>query len=197
VRENNAISKLVDVFAGLPSIGRKTAQRLTFHLIKQDYDYALNFANSIIDLKKKIVLCKECFNFSELELCPICLSEKRNKKVICVVEDPADIIAIERTNEYFGLYHVLHGTLNPLEGKTPDDLKIKELIARLANVNEVIFALNPSIQGEATSLYISKFLKQLDIKASKIASGVPIGSSLEFTDDATLAKAIEMRIIID
>lgn len=191
---SDTIEKAVDYFSSLPSIGKKTAQRLVFHLLRQDEKYNQAFADSIIELKKQVKFCSKCFNYTEIDPCPICSSKKRSSKTICVVEQPSDVSIIERTNEYFGLYHVLHGILNPLDGVTPDQIRLKELVQRLVEVDEVIIALNPTVEGEVTAQYINKIVKPLDIKVSRIASGVPMGSSLEFTDLSTLSKALEARI---
>lgn len=191
---SESLERVIDLFATLPSIGRKTAQRLAFYVLKQDLDYAERFAQSLLEMKQSIMLCSVCFNYTENNPCSICTSNNRNRNQVCIVEEPNDVIAIEKTNEYKGLYHVLHGCLNPIEGINPDDIKIKELMPRLVEIDEVILALNPSMQGEATSLYISRFLKPMNISITKIASGIPLGSSLEFTDEATLARAMEMRV---
>lgn len=193
---SEAIEKAVEYFSSLPSIGRKTAQRLVFHILKQDENYASEFSRAITNLSSNVKFCSECFNFTEIDPCPICSSNKRKRNTICVVEEPADATVIENTNEYFGLYHVLHGNLNPLEGITPDQLKIKELMSRLADIDELILALNPTVEGEVTIQYLNKLIKPLDIKISRIASGVPIGTSLEFTDQATLSKAFEGRVFL-
>lgn len=181
------------MLASMPSIGRRTAQRLAFFILRQPEEYAERFASSLLELKKSVKLCPQCFNYTDTEPCPICSSPKRSRNVICVVEEPPDVVAIEKTHEYFGLYHVLHGHLNPLEGIGADQLKIKELIQRIVGLDEVILALNPSIEGEVTTQYIAKMLRPFEIKISRIASGVPIGSALEFSDEATLARALEGR----
>lgn len=191
---SDSIEQLADMFASLPTIGRKTARRLAFHVLKQPREFSEKFASALIELKDKVKFCSTCFNYTESDPCPICSSEKRNTRVICVVEEPTDVFAVERTHDYFGLYHVLHGIINPLEGITQNDIKIRELVERSVECEEVILALNPSAEGEVTSLYIAKLLKPLNVKVSKIASGIPIGSSLEFSDEATLSKAIEGRI---
>ncbi len=193
---SESIEKLTDYFSSLPSIGRKTAQRLTFHILRKDLDFVEKFAQAMIELKHNVNLCSVCFNYTETDPCAICNSHKRKRNIICVVEEPTDVLAIEKTNEFFGLYHVLHGVLNPLDGVQASDLKIKELISRMSEVEEVIMALNPSIEGEATTQYIAKFLKQIDIKVTRLASGIPMGSSIEYSDDATLSKALECRITI-
>ena len=193
---SDSIQSAIEAFASLPSIGRKTAQRLAFHILRQPEEYAQQFADSIIQLKKNVKLCSQCFNYTDNDPCPVCSSHKRDRSVICVVEEPNDVFAIEKTNEYFGYYHVLHGVLNPLEGITADDLKIRELVARVNGTQEVILAINPSVEGEVTTQYIAKILKPFDVKISRIASGIPLGSSLEFSDDATLSRAMEGRILM-
>ncbi len=193
---SDSIQKLIEHFASLPSIGKKTAQRLVFHLLKKDKNYLNDFAKSIISISENVKLCNTCFNFTDTDPCPICSSNKRNCKTICVVEQASDVLVIEKTNEFFGKYHILHGLLNPLDGITPDLLKIKELMPRLTEVDEIILALNPTIEGEVTIQYLAKLIKPLEIKISRIARGVPIGSSLEFTDQATISNAFETRIYI-
>lgn len=193
---SEAIERMVEVFSSLPTIGRKTAQRLTFYLLREPYDFSRNFATALIELKKKVRYCSKCFNYTENDPCPICSSPKRDNNTICVVEEPNDVLAIEKTNEFFGHYHVLHGVLNPLDGVTPNDLKVKELLQRIDHTEEVILALNPSVEGEATTQYLSRLIKPLGVKVTRIASGIPIGSTLEFSDEATLSRALEGRIQI-
>ena len=193
---SESIERIVEYFSSMPTIGKKTALRLVFHLLKQEKEFVKSFAKAMDELVDNVQFCSTCFNFTDTDPCSICSSNKRNSKVICVVEQPSDIAIIESTNEFFGKYHVLHGTLNPLEGIGPEDLKIKELVQRLIDVDEVILALNPNVEGEVTIQYLTKILKSLDVKITRIASGVPIGSSLEFTDQATLSKAFESRVII-
>ncbi len=190
------IEKLVNILSSLPTIGKKTAQRLSYYLVKADTDFLETFAHTLLELKNKVKLCKICFNYSDEEVCPICQSEKRKKNTICVVEEPNDVIAIEKTNEFNGVYHVLHGVISPLDGIGANDIKVKELVQRIQNVDEVILALNPSIEGETTSQYIAKLLRPFDIKITRIASGVPMGSSLEFTDELTLSRALHSRVPI-
>jgi recombination protein RecR len=191
---SETIEKLVSLFATLPGIGRKTAQRLTHFLLRQPDELLQNFSEALGQLKQNVNYCSVCYNYTETDPCPICASPKRDKTVICVVEEPNDVIAIEKTGEFRGLYHVLHGVLNPLEGITQNDLKIKELLQRLDGVNEIILALNPSVEGEVTTQYIAKLVKQLGIKTTRIARGLPIGSDLEFADEATITRALEGRI---
>lgn len=190
------IEKSIEMFASLPSIGRKTAQRMTFHLLRQPTEFVSKFASTLIELKQNVMFCSICFNYTDTDPCTICSSHKRDHSLICVVEEPNDVVVIEKTHDFYGIYHVLHGVMNPLEGITNNDIKIKELITRLEGVNEVILALNPTVEGELTTHYIAKILKQLDIKVTRIASGVPMGSSLEFTDEATISRALESRIAI-
>lgn len=194
VYTSESIEKVVNNLASLPTIGKKTAQRLTYYLLKQPEEFIGNFSESLINLKKNVKFCSVCYNFTEVDPCPICTSERRNKTVICVVEEPNDVLAIEKTGEYFGMYHVLHGVLNPLEGISQNDIKVKELLERLEVVEEVILALNPSVEGEVTTQYLSKLIKPLQIRTTRIARGIPIGSELEFADEATISRAIEGRI---
>ena len=191
---SDTIEQVVACFASLPTIGRKTAQRLTYHLLKRDNEFVTNFANSLINLKCSIMYCSVCNNYTEIDPCPICSSDNRNRTQICVVEEPSDVMAIEKTNEFKGLYHVLHGLINPLDGVSPQDIKLQELIARLSGVEEIIFALNASIEGEITTQYIAKIVKPFEIKLTRLARGMPIGGELEFTDDATISRALESRI---
>ncbi len=179
----------------LPGIGKKTAQRLAIHLLKCEYEQVEKLITAINDLKLKLRFCSRCFNLSEEDLCNICQSEKRDKFTICVVEEASDVIAIEKTHEFNGLYHVLGGVLSPLAGITPDSLHIKELLKRFENENikEIILALNPDIEGETTSLYLSKLMKPFGVNVTRIARGLPIGGDLEFADEATIGRAILNR----
>jgi recombination protein RecR len=188
----------IEELSKLPGIGKKTAQRLAIFMLKMDEDRVDDLLNSIKDLKTKLNFCKLCFNLSEEELCEVCKSEKRDKKLICVVEEVSDVIAIEKTNEFNGLYHVLGGVLSPLTGITPDSLRIKELLKRFEQekINEVILALNPDTEGETTSLYIAKLLKPIGVTVTRIARGLPIGGDLEFADEATIGRAMINRISI-
>ncbi|GAB4329240.1 MAG: recombination mediator RecR [Calditrichia bacterium] len=188
-----ALQKLADEFSRLPGIGRKTATRLAFHIMNASENEAKELAQAILDVKEKIKLCRQCFNLSETELCEICSDPTRKNDVICVVEDAATILMLEKTNEYHGLYHVLGGVISPLDGVGPDDLNIKALLSRLSDVKEVILALNPSTEGEATSIYLSRILKPMQIKTTRLARGIPLGSPLEFVDELTLSKAIRAR----
>lgn len=191
----NPVAKLIEEFEKLPGIGHKTAQRLAFHVLNLSEDKVENLACAIKDAKLKTRYCSICSNLTDVDPCGICSSQSRDSSVICVVEDPRDVVAMERTKEFKGLYHVLHGTISPMEGIGPDDIKIKELLARIrdGNVQEVILATNPNIEGEATSMYISKLLKPLGIKTTRIAHGIPVGGDLEYADEVTLAKALEGR----
>ncbi len=182
----------------MPGIGRKTAQRLALHLLKSDKETVENLVKSIQDLKLKLRFCSRCFNISEDELCDVCKSSKRDQSVICVVEEASDVIAIEKTNEFTGLYHVLGGVLSPLSGISPEALKIKELLKRFENeqILEVILALNPDTEGETTSLYLAKLIKPLGIKVTRIARGIPIGGDLEFADEATIGRAMLSRSVL-
>lgn len=190
------LQRAIDELSKLPSIGRKSAQRLALHILKSEVDNVQNLSASLIDLKEKTKICKKCFNISEEEVCDICKSEKRDKSTICVVEEISDVIAVERTNEFTGLYHVLGGVLSPLSGKDADSLNIKELQSRVKNENisEVILALNPDTEGETTSLYLAKLLKQNNVRVTRLARGLPIGGDLEFTDEATIGRAVLNRI---
>ncbi len=190
------IERLVSIFATLPTIGRKTARRLVYYILKQDENFVKQFAEALLDLKQKVGYCPECFNYTDVTPCVICSSPKRDSSIICVVSDPNDVVAIEKTNDFHGKYHVLHGVLNPLEGIDANDLKIKELIARLNNVKEVILAINPSVEGEVTIQYLAKIMKQLDVNVSRIANGIPVGASIEYTDEATLARALSARVVL-
>lgn len=186
----------IDELSKLPGIGKKTAQRLALHIIKNDRESAEKLAKSIVDLKEKLMLCKKCFNLSESEFCDICKNPKRDQTTICVVEEVSDVIAIEKSHEYNGLYHVLGGVLSPLMGIGAENIRIKELINRFHDeeIKEVILALNPDTEGETTSLYLAKLIKPLGIKVTRIARGIPIGGDLEFADEATIGKAMINRI---
>lgn len=189
------LAKLIEYFQKLPSIGPKTAQRLALHILKMDVFDVENFANSMIEAKTTIKYCSNCFNISSSDPCEICSSTSRNREVICVVSEAKDLIAIEKTNEYKGLYHVLGGLISPIDGIGPEDIKVKELLTRVNenDIKEIILALNPSVEGEATALYLSKLLKPFGIKVSRIAYGIPLGSELEYTDELTLIRALETR----
>ena len=189
------LQRLVEQFERLPGIGSKTAQRLAYHVLNLPEDQAKAFSDAIMEAHQKIRRCEVCCNFSDQERCPICRSETRDKAVICVVETPRDAIAIEGTGEYKGVYHVLHGVISPLNGIGPDQLCIKQLLSRLNNgeVGEVIMATNPTVEGEATAMYLSRLLKPLGVKITRLAYGIPVGGDLEYADDVTLARALEGR----
>ncbi|MBE6825067.1 MAG: recombination protein RecR [Ruminococcaceae bacterium] len=189
------LSKLVEQFERLPGIGSKTAQRLAYFVLNMPKDQAVEFSNAIVDAHEKIRYCATCCNFSEGEHCPVCKSNTRDKSVICVVETPRDAIALESTHEYNGVYHVLHGAISPLNGIGPDQLYIKQLLSRLSDdtVKEVIMATNPTVEGEATAMYISRLLKPMGIKVTRLAYGIPVGGDLEYADEVTLARALEGR----
>jgi len=190
-----SIEKLIESFEKLPSIGHKTAQRLAFYMLDLDNEEIKDFTDSIINAKKNLKFCSTCFNISDTDPCYICSNHKRDESLICVVEDVRDVVAMERTHEYSGIYHVLHGSISPMNGVGPDDIKIKELITRIMNgkVREVILATNPRVEGEATSMYISKLIKPSGVKVTRIARGIPVGGDLEYTDEVTLTKALEGR----
>lgn len=188
----------IEELSKLPGIGKKTAQRLALFILKSDEDKIKNLLKAIADLKTRLRLCSRCFNFSEGELCVVCSSDKRDKSMVCVVEEASDVIAIEKSHEYKGLYHVLGGVLSPLSGVNQDALKIKELLRRFETeqIKEIILALNPDSEGETTSLYLAKILKPLGVEVTRIARGLPIGGDLEFADEATIGRAVSGRIPI-
>jgi recombination protein RecR len=193
--EIKSLSNLVDQLHRLPGIGRKTAQRLAFYIIKESEEEAGELVKAISEVKNKIRHCIKCYNITESEICNICMNPNRDAKTICVVEDVVDIIAIEKSNEYQGIYHVLGGVISPLAGISPEDLHLKELIERVQNENidEILLAINPSTEGEATMIYLSKLLKPYNKRITRIASGVPFGAHLEFIDNATICRAILSR----
>ena len=191
---SSQISKLIEELSKLPGVGAKSAQRLAFHIINMPEESVTSLASSITEAKHNLHYCKECFTLTDQELCPICKSDKRNHKVIMVVEDTRDLAAYEKTGKYDGVYHVLHGAISPMLGIGPADIKLKELIKRLeGDVNEVIIATNPNVEGEATAMYINKLLKPLGVKVTRIANGVPVGGDLEYIDEVTLSRALEGR----
>ena len=192
---SESINNLIEELAGLPNIGPKSAQRLAFHILNLPEKRVEHLADSILTARKKICLCKRCFNLSDQEICPICSNPKRDSATIMVVEEPSDLAAYEKTGQYQGLYHVLHGAVNPMVGVQPDDLNLKELMQRLQReeVDEIIIATNSTVEGEATALWISKYVKQAGIRVTRIASGVPVGGALEFIDEMTLFRALEGR----
>lgn len=189
------LNRLVAEFAKLPGIGEKTAQRLAFHILRAPKEYAAGLSSALLQLIEKVSLCSRCFALAEGEWCALCQDERRDLRVLCVVEGVSDLLAIERTREFKGRYHVLHGVLSPLEGIGPEQLRIKELLTRLREspVEEVIVATNPDVEGEATALYLTRLLKPLGVRVSRIAQGMPMGGELEYTDQATLARALAAR----
>lgn len=191
----NSLTKLIEQFARLPGIGPKTAQRLAFFVLNMSANQVEEFAQTLLEAKKRITTCPVCCNLTDISPCRICADERRDRSVICVVEEAQDVVAIEKTREYKGLYHVLMGSISPMEGKGPEDLTIKQLLNRLGNelVREVIIATNPDIEGETTSLYLARLLKPLGIKATRIAHGLPVGGNLEYADTATLTRALSGR----
>jgi len=193
-----SLENLIDKFAALPGIGRKSAQRLAFHVLSLPEGEAEGFANAIIEAKKNVSCCKVCQNLTEGDVCSVCSSDRRDRTTVCVVSEPRDVLSIERSHEYNGVYHVLHGVLSPISHVGPDDIKINELVKRVASddseISEIIMATNPDTEGEATAMYISRLLKPFNVKVTRLAYGIPVGSNLEFADDATLLRAIEGRI---
>ena len=190
-----ALQDLTDQFARLPGIGGKTAQRLAFHVLSLPAQEAQAFANAILEAKKTVHTCPVCQNLTDRSVCPICEDETRDHSVICVVAEPKDVIAMERSREFSGVYHVLHGVISPLNHITQDDIRIKELLQRVADgdVQEIIMATNPDTEGEATAMYISRILRPMQIKVTRLAYGVPVGSQLEYADEVTLSRALEGR----
>ncbi|HVY56154.1 MAG TPA: recombination mediator RecR [Thermodesulfobacteriota bacterium] len=193
-----SIARLINELSKLPGIGEKNATRLAFHIFRSPRQSAENLSKAIIDANTKVVLCGTCFNFAAESPCEICRDRERDHSVICVTEEPLDLLAIERSREFKGVYHILHGVISPIEGVGPEDLKIKELIQRLGAgvVNEVIIATNPSVEGEATALYLSRLIKPMGIRVSRIAHGIPMGGDIEYIDEITLSNAIRDRKII-
>lgn len=189
------IAKLIEAFTKLPGIGNKTAQRLAFYLLDMPQKEAEELAYAIINAKRSIKYCEVCCNITDKEKCNICSDAKRDESIICVVEDPRDVVAMEKTREFKGFYHVLHGAISPMDDIGPDEIRIKELLNRIreGNIKEVILATNPNIEGEATAMYISKIIKPLGVKTTRIAHGVPVGGDLEYADEVTLMKALEGR----
>jgi len=190
-----SIEKLIESFEKLPSIGNKTAIRLAFYMLNTSEEQANEFVKSIQDARKNLKFCSKCYNISDTDPCEICSNPKRDQSQICVVEDVKDVIAIEKIHEFKGVYHVLHGTISPMDGIGPDDIRIKELLARLmdGNIKEVILATNPKVEGEATAMYISKLVKPMGVRVTRLAHGIPVGGDLEYTDEFTLGKALEGR----
>ena len=191
----NSLEELTEHFRSLPGIGGKSAQRLAFHVLNMPEREAKAFADAILRAKESVRYCKDCQNLTENELCPVCADPSRDQSTVCVVQTPADLMAVEKTHGYKGLYHVLHGAISPMDGIGPSDLKIKELLIRVAErpVREVILATDPTVEGDATAIYLSKLLKPMDVRVSRLAFGLPVGGDLEYADELTLAKAIENR----
>jgi recombination protein RecR len=197
VHTSETLQALIEEFAKLPGIGRKTAQRLALHILKQPRDEVVQMARALVNVKDRIVYCSVCCNITERDPCAICASPKRDRSMICVVEEPSDVLALERTNEFRGLYHVLGGSLSPLDGIGPEEIKARELVARITpDIAEVILAMNPNVEGEATTIYLSRLLKPLGVRVTRIARGIPVGGDLEFADEATLTRALEGRIAL-
>lgn len=194
-----SIDSLIDKFTSLPSIGRKSASRIAFHLLSLPEQQVKDFADAMVKAKESVKYCKKCQTLTDGDICSVCADAGRNTTQICVVESPQDVMAFERTREYNGTYHVLHGLLSPIDGITPETLKIKELLYRVTNedIEEVIMATNPTVDGEATAMYISKLLKPFEIKVTRLAYGIPVGASLEYSDEVTLLRAFEGRSELD
>jgi recombination protein RecR len=194
---SEALQQLIEEFSSLPGIGRKSAQRLALYILKLPRDEVVKMAKALVSVKDRIRYCSSCWNITEEDPCAICASTKRDRSIICVVEEPNDVIALEKTNEFHGLYHVLGGALSPLDGIGPEELKVRELLARVnSELAEVILAMNPNVEGEATTIYLTRLLKPLNVKVTRIARGIPVGGDLEFADEATLSRAIEGRVIL-
>lgn len=188
------VARLIDEFSKLPGIGPKSAQRLAFHVLNLDISQAERLSEAIINAKHSIKYCSVCGNLTDADPCPICRNEARDKETICVVQEPKDVIVMEKTREFKGHYHVLHGAISPLGGVGPDDIRLKELLARMTpDIKEVIVATNPNVEGEATAMYIARLLKPLGVKVTRIAHGIPVGGDLEYADEVTLSKALEGR----
>jgi recombination protein RecR len=193
----DSLQRLIEEFTKLPGIGRKSAQRLALYILKQPAGEVREMAGALIDVKEKMKYCSVCWNFTEVDPCGICSSPRRDAGMICVVEEPSDVLAIERTSEYRGFYHVLGGALSPLEGVGPEEIRVRELLARVGgDIGEVILALSGTIEGEATTIYLTKLLKPFGIRVTRLARGIPVGGDLEFTDEATLARALEGRVLV-
>lgn len=189
------MARLIDEFKRLPGIGQKSAQRIAFHLLRVTREDAERLVQAVLDVKDHMRLCARCHNISDEELCPICSDSNRNQKLLCVVEEPRNILVIEKTRQFNGLYHVLHGSLSPLRGVGPEQLKVKSLLERLESgtIEEIIFATNPTVEGEATAVYLSRLLKPLGVKVTRIGMGIPVGSDLDYVDEVTMLKSIEGR----
>jgi recombination protein RecR len=189
------IARLLEELERLPGVGPKSAQRLAFHILKGDDETAQRLADAIVEVKRQIHFCRQCFNFASEELCEYCADSGRDRSAICVVEEPRDVVAIERTGEFKGAYHVLQGAISPIDGIGPEQLKVRELILRLedGSVTEVVIATNPNVEGETTALYLARLIKPLGVKVTRIASGLPVGGDLEYADEVTLGRALEAR----
>lgn len=197
VPTSDSLNQLIEEFSQLPGIGRKSAQRLALYILKLPKEEVANIAQALVNVKERMRYCSICWNFTETDPCSICASPRRQKNLICVVEEPNDVLALEKTNEFKGTYHVLGGSLSPLDGIGPEELKVKELLARITPaVEEIILAINPDIEGEATVLYLTRLLKPLGVRVSRLARGIPIGGDLEFADEATLTRALEGRVTL-
>ena len=193
------VQSLIDELGRLPGVGPKSAQRIAFHLLKIAPEDAKRLAHAIVEAKDRVSVCRRCFNISEGELCLFCRDDRRDTALLCVVEEPRDIVAVERTQEFRGRYHVLQGAISPIEGVGPEQLRVRELLARVGDegVEEVILATNPNIEGEATAMYLARLLKPLGIRVTRIASGLPVGGDLEYADEVTLGRALEGRREVD
>jgi recombination protein RecR len=188
------LEKLVDQFASLPGIGRKSAQRLAFHILSQPPERAKAFADALIEASSTVKRCEVCCNLANAERCPVCASDARDKSILCVVADPRDVAAFERTREYNGLYHVLHGLISPMDGIGPEQLTVRQLLSRLdGSVQEVVMATNPTVEGEATAMYLSRLIKPLGVRVTRLAYGIPMGGTLDYADDVPLCRAFEGR----
>jgi recombination protein RecR len=193
----DSLQRLIEEFTKLPGIGRKSAQRLALYILKQPAGEVREMAGALLDVKEKMKYCSVCWNFTEVDPCPICSNPRRDPGIICVVEEPSDVLAIERTSEFRGFYHVLGGALSPLEGIGPGEIRVRELLPRVGEgVDEVILALSATIEGEATTIYLTRLLKPLGVNITRLARGIPVGGDLEFTDEATLARALEGRVAV-
>lgn len=196
--QSDPVSKLIFELSKLPGVGEKTATRLAYFILKQDVNYARSLSDALLAAKSKVVLCSHCLTFTDVDPCRICSNPQRDSSIICVVERPSDVLSIERAGSYRGLYHVLHGSLSPLDGVGPEDLKIRELLARVEiekkSLKEIILAMNPSVEGDATSLYLKRLIHPLGIRTTQLAHGLPVGGMLEYTDRQTISKALENRV---
>ena len=189
------VAKLIDELGRLPGVGPKSASRLAYYLLRAPKEQALSLAEAILEVKERIVLCSRCFNITETDPCAICQDSERDQSMICVVEEPLDVLALDRTGEFKGLYHVLHGAISPLDGRGPEQLKVAELVRRLepSDVKEVVLATNPTVEGEATAVYLARLIKPFGVSVTRIAHGIPVGGNLEYADQVTLGRALEGR----